>query len=1324
MLTVSNELKNAFMKDERTIYVRIKIGNRTFDNNNVISVDYDAGSLSGEVFAIGSTYSNSIKITFSELVEGLKELDEVTYEIGIKLANGKIEYVPMGVFVINDAIEMDRNNNKTTIECMDRMVMLGGAYVSSLSYPAAIREVALEIANKAGVQVADTFDRLNADIIAKPEGYTYREAIGLIAQFEAGFATFNRYGKLEIRTLSDPNFAIPPDNYFSKGLVKNEVFFRLGGISCTTDDSDTVIQSGNTAGNQVILENRVMTKTLLDKIYQKIQTINYYPFSLNWQGNPVLETGDWIEVEDLQGNKFKTPNLSYSLSFNGGLSAKSSAETVTQSDATYQYKSPLQQKIEWIHARIDAAGGNVVYEGIDEPANPKEGDLWFKVVGPDKEILIYKKRADGSLFWEPQISTADIDKVAKEVEDVINQADADRIETEQKLDQSVADAKAYTEQKANEFNGQLEIVRADVADTVIKANDAVARANQSIADVGFMQIDLNTTKQNAIDALTKAQTATDNLNTLSFNVDELTKTVSFKAEKTTVDAVTKQVNQHELSIATNAREIDLRMTSTQVDSLVSAKGYVNQAQLTATSTQWNLALTQVSSDLSNLEIGGRNLLLESKKIEISPTTRYVTKRLSKPIFPNQKYTISIGYREYVTEVVSHDSVLVSTRDDRGGTSTSIGNAVGTVFTVPIGGSVTNVFTNTSQVIDTILFYSADENLVSGNREFYFEIKVVEGEKDTGWTPAPEDMATLEQFTTIDATVRGLQTTVGNKADKTEVTQLANQWTQTTALVNGHTGQISNLGEQINLRVTSSQVTEAILVDKTVKDTRNDNQLPSWYFTNYKKQTVEEFKSGNVIGALPASNNAYGLLTTKVPWSDSSGGAITQTFSTASGVYQRRGSSSWGVWEKVADANRLISQINISPESILIASNKITLSGDTYMDAAFINKMKVHSVDAVIADIATVRTKMLTSDVITSTMLKSDTALIDKIFINDANVQRFTAKTAFINSVKAVEISADKINGGIFNAATMNVIGLNAGSITSGTLRGANLDLNLNTGMQTFYNPVSAGGNLVLTQGQIRFVRGGMGSRYINYHDEGIIITHGTENTGYTRNTSLHLQGDKAYLQFISNAGLTLQRLESDSIYLTAYVNDSFRVQRYYGTGEWRPIKARSFETSGTVNDMEIIENWIRTTNTNDTHIYIEPSRNGNIRVADRALKQYHAVEASNFKVSSERRFKSDINDFDNALSLLSSIKFHKYIKNGESEIGLITDEAPLQLLSKDQTTVDLYSLISLTGRSVQELTQITYSHDRFLNEHDKRLAVLEKENKLLKQKIEKLESAA
>ena len=1023
MLIVSDALKQAFMEPERTIYVRIKIGNRTFDNDDVVSIEYDSGSLSGEVFAIGSTYSNSIKVTFSELVEGLKELDEVIYEIGIKLPDGTNGYVPMGTFIINEAIEMDRNNNKTIIECMDRMVMMGGAYMSSLTYPAPIREVALEIANKAGVTVDVTsFERLSADRIAKPEGYTYREAIGLIAQFEAGFATFNRFGKLEIRTLSDPMFTVPPDNYFSKGLVKNEVFFRLGGISCTTDDGDTVIQSGNSAGNQVVLENRVMTKALLDKIYQKIQTINYYPFSLSWQGNPVLEAGDWIEVEDLQGNKFKTPNLNYSLSFSGGLSAKSSADTTTQSDVTYQYKSPLQQKLEWIQARIDAAGGNVVYEGIDEPANPKEGDLWFKIIGPDKEILVYQKDKDGNLFWDPQISTADINKVAKEMEKIIAQADADRKAAEQNFEQAIVDAAAYTNIKAQEFDNQLLIVNQDLVIAKKSADSALTKADQAIQDVGFMQIDVTTAKTNATTALENANTAKSNAGSaltnansaltkvgalevttgsLQTSYNELTKTVGLKADKTTVDGINSKVTQHGLDISANATAVELkadksvvdsikgtvdkhtldikaaadgltlkadsnlvntikgtvdthttqisanstainaRLTSAQVETLLTGKKYVNETTLNATANGLSASITQVSSDLSNLEIEGRNYFNPTATpiYKIGGGTFTVNENVPYGFYAvgDQNNTLVARLNNVITGngdwTISFD--LKGSQNGGGAVTVDVNNMGDTKFTT----SVDNEYTRRSFTVKVTNYgdgstYHFVDFKPSWAYIWVKNIKVEKGNRATGWTPAPEDMATLEKVTSIEANVDGLQTTVASKADKSQITQLSSQ-ISTKVESSTYTSKMTQLDSSINLRVQKGDV---------------------------------------------------------------------------------------------------VSQFNIDAGRTLISTGKLLLDANTYiMGTTFANDIKAKSLEAVYADIATLKTKVLTADVITSTMVKSDTALVDKIFATDANVNRLTAKTAFINSVKAIDIAADRITTGTLNAANVNIINLNASKIVASNL---------------------------------------------------------------------------------------------------------------------------------------------------------------------------------------------------------------------------------------------------------------------------------------------------
>ncbi|ALV20767.1 tail fiber domain-containing protein [Carnobacterium antarcticum] len=1228
MLTVSNELRNAFMKDERTIYVRIKIGNRTFDNNNVISVDYDAGSLSGEVFAIGSTYSNSIKITFSELVEGLKELDEVTYEIGIKLANGKIEYVPMGVFVINDAIEMDRNNNKTTIECMDRMVMMGGTYVSSLNYPAAIREVALEIANKAGIAVAYTFDRLSADVIAKPEGYTYREAIGLIAQFEAGFATFDRYGKLEIRTLSDPNFAIPPDNYFSKGLVKNEVFFRLGGISCTNDDSDTVIQSGNTAGNQVVLENRVMTKFLLDKIYQKIQTINYYPFSLSWQGNPVLEAGNWIEVEDLQGNKFKTPNLSYSLSFNGGLSAKSSAETVTHSDATYQYKSPLQQKIEWIHARIDAAGGNVVYEGIDEPVNPKEGDLWFKIIGPDKEILIYKKDKDGNLFWDPQISTADIDKVAKEVEEAIEQI--------KEAEKSANDAV----EKADQAIEEAGFAKVDAEKAKEDATKAISDANKAVTDAGTAIGTANTAKTNAGTALTTAQTSLTNSGTaidkagqalskateaetetgkLTTSYNNLTQTVGLKADKTevstikgivtqhglditanatavglktdktvtdiinqtvakhttdikatadglamkaekalvdtlngtvathtsqikatadglglkadkslvdtvkgTVDTHTAQikatsdglalkaekslvdtingtvnthtsqikatsdglglkadktlvdtvkgtvdkhttdikanadglklkaeasavntltgtVNTHTNQISANATAISARLTSAQVDSLVAGKNYVNQTTLNATANGLSTQITQVSNAVDTAASLAQ-AMSNGKMLHTDPTFRkgnngitlynnsgngtVTVTRIAKPsdapttsthaLQVRTTGTASPGIGGFIQRVDGRANakfvIRIIAKIPVGYTLLTASNAMGTgnsdkIITSNVGTGKYEEYIRVIQCGSTGSFSNSGHFYLSGavgtvaNPVEWFLAY------STAYDVTDMDYTTIDKFTSIDANINGIQTTVASKADKSQITQLS---TQISSKVESATynSKMTQLDSAINLRVVAKDVTDAILLDKKIKDTRATNQIPSWYFTNYPNQEVREFKTRTVVGA-PGSST-YVQLTTKVPWSGSSGGLVTQTAESADGVYQRvsnAASTAWLAWEKVVEAGELLSQINLQSGNILIQTGKL------YLDAATVT---------------------------------------------------FSGK-AFIPSAAITALAADKITAGTINAANVKLINLDASQITTGTMTGIKI---VSPFDYSYDGAIRNKGNAVLTSGEL------------------------------------------------------------------------------------------------------------------------------------------------------------------------------------------------------------------------------------------------------------------
>ena len=83
----------------------------------------------------------------------------------------------------------------------------------------------------------------------------------------------------------------------------------------------------------------------------------------------------------------------------------------------------------------------------------------------------------------------------------------------------------------------------------------------------------------------------------------------------------------------------------------------------------------------------------------------------------------------------------------------------------------------------------------------------------------------------------------------------------------------------------------------VKDARNTNQSPIWYIQNYPMTTVNELKLASSLGL---SGESYCLLTTYVPWKDSSGGYPKQTAKIANRELWRVGinNTTWGNWNDV------------------------------------------------------------------------------------------------------------------------------------------------------------------------------------------------------------------------------------------------------------------------------------------------------------------------------------------------------------------------------------------------------------------------------------------
>lgn len=709
MLLKSDTVHNAWAATQRTVGIKLTIKETEYDASDITSMTFDSGAMNGEALALGSTYQNTIKVVFSNLIEGLALTDEITPELGIKLPDGTWDYTPLGVFVIDAEVQQDRNNNTTTVSASDRMCMLGGTYESKLTYPAAINDIAVEIANLAAVKLnEDDFARLPTDKVASFGKVTYRDAIGFVAQFAGGFATFDRNGLLDIRQLADPNFDVAPSQYQSKGLTKNEALYRIGGIACTvttttTDDSGnetqdtTTLQSGSTAGTQITISNPGMTQDLLDGLYEQLQDLNFYPFSLSWFGDPNLEAGDWIEVQDTAGNTFKTPNLLYSLTFSGGITATSKADTTVSASANFVYKGQLHQIVDNIRQYLNAAGQQVS-EGIDEPLHPKAGDVWFKKSGPDTFIMMYKIDPEtGTGSWVEEVSTKGVSGLDEELKAAKAKLNADILAAQANLttaQKNIAnlqlalkandDTQAQLTKDLSANSTILEKAQADIVantqslsdlDTKLKANDDIQaqlqtdlaantdiqaqlttdlaantkliNANKESVDAALVtvnetltqaQTDAETAVKNADLAVTNAQSAVDasglatqtanaasdaalaakNLATSTANGFA---TVQSQAKSAASDAATALSNANSaVSQATTAIGNASDALTQAKSALATANGVQNSIQPAITASvdkakgELTASIKTVQSGIDNLQVGGRNLHIESTEV--------------------------------------------------------------------------------------------------------------------------------------------------------------------------------------------------------------------------------------------------------------------------------------------------------------------------------------------------------------------------------------------------------------------------------------------------------------------------------------------------------------------------------------------------------------------------------------------------------------------------------------------------------------------------------------------------------------------------------------
>ena len=263
-------------------------------------------------------------------------------------------------------------------------------------------------------------------------------------------------------------------------------------------------------------------------------------------------------------------------------------------------------------------------------------------------------------------------------------------------------------------------------------------------------------------------------------IDQTNQKISLKADQTEVDQIKNTASQNSSRLDVMANEIKSKVTSTDVNNIVDGKGYATTSTVQSLITQKagtiNETITNLTNSFNNFQVGGRNYLRNSDKTitgwgqDLGTIPNETLNELA-----GKTITISCdvewsGYAHDNSQQNRLGFEVVVTGSD--GYNYWIGSwvhpstdsgkeRVSAQYTLPAG--VTFTVDNNGQ--------NGYVSINGTGKVSHAKIEV--GNKATDWTPAPEDMATVTQVQSLTASIDGLQSTVANKADKSQVTQLSN-----------------------------------------------------------------------------------------------------------------------------------------------------------------------------------------------------------------------------------------------------------------------------------------------------------------------------------------------------------------------------------------------------------------------------------------------------------------------------------------------------------------------------------------------------------------------
>ena len=980
----------AMFAKNRTLAIRV--GN--YQSSDIKEASFDYGYIKGDTYKPGGTCAGSAKIVFTSIITTFNKLDKIYPEIGL-LVDGTYEWVKMGEYFIND-IEIDRNRKTTKLDLMDGMFKLNREHVTDLTYPAEIRHVIKEICLKTGITLANEYMDITSmnyriEQIPKNKKMTFRDVLSLASQMLGMSCFFNREGKLEIKELTDSGITITAASYFMHGLTKSEIEYQIAGISCKKDKETLTV--GLRTGRSLELDNLFMTQSILDNLYHKIKDIRYYPFNLNYQGHLLLNVGEWVTIKTNTGETFKSPILSQSFTFRGGLRGRISADSKAGNDAQYSYAGSITKKIvqfnefeKQIQNQIEEAD-----KGFDQKVSKIKKDFndQFELAKARAEEV--KRQISSEIDKKFQsFDNVTINEARRKAEEALRSAGASSLLAQEakriSLD-SIAKLEAFKSQATSaqtSLSGDLDALKRTVTSEVNQASEHRRTTTEALSRMTG-QMDGFATKSEVrqdVAGLTEifAKLKTDTNNLISGAKSEITlaktefqKTADgLSAKMSAVESYVGQDGQRQEALRRYTREESARQATAVREQI--SRDYVGkstyQEDVRGIERRFSAISTQTNNDIAT-KIAQFKQTVDGRFASI---TSQIAGKVNQTDFQRVKETSQLYER-----IIGSNENDISNKVAR----MALTNQLFQVEVAKSLGSDNNLIVR-SKSMDrhTLVNESNTKRVFVNNGIFTIRCTGNSGYTFVGFTlPLYIDRMARGETYTLNFKYR-----IMGRLDHNFVVVAKNHQANETIFA-------SDVATSSTAVSSNWQVFNETYTISRDFEFGNSRLYPLFFYL--AQNGWVEIKEIMLVRA--AQTNGY-----KASQFDDMSEAVRSVQSQLAG--------SWAV-QNINSAGDIISGINLGANGHNRFDGKLThITGETLIDKAVIKSAMVDKLKTANFESGSVTTTILDAEAVTADKVRMDQAFANKLVASNIFTDALAAKKAFINKLRAVVVSATLLEG--------------------------------------------------------------------------------------------------------------------------------------------------------------------------------------------------------------------------------------------------------------------------------------------------------------------------